>query len=160
MKVPSPTVLMAAVLPLAALIPAVHVDAAELRLPRQFLVSGFCAAVLGVLILGIDRTRSGGAHAALELLLGRGLSGAGAYAVFAIGARVSTRGGGRADPGLAALTGLALGPRFGYLALCIGCVAAAAPALCRPLQPLPFGPALLLGHALAAGTAVAGGLHG
>jgi prepilin signal peptidase PulO-like enzyme (type II secretory pathway) len=152
---------MAAALPLAALIPAVHVDAAELRLPRPFLVGAFCAAVLGVLLLGVDRADGGGGvHAAVELFLGRALAGAGAYAVFAIGARVSTRGGGRADPGLAALTGLALGLRFGYLALCIACVAAAPGSLGRPAQPLPFGPALLFGYAVAAGTAMAGGLYG
>lgn len=155
------SVLSIALVP-AALIPAVEVDVQDRRLPAAWILCAGLSVLLAPggtpLIAGIYGESSvGGAASAV-------IGAAWVVAVLIVARRLVPAGLGGGDINMAAVMGLSLGLPGIYYAL------AAAVLLCAPslvLRPggqrrrdTAFGPFLLAGHAVAAGTRLAELLHG
>jgi prepilin signal peptidase PulO-like enzyme (type II secretory pathway) len=165
--------LVATIAPLGALIPAVHVDAADLRLPLPWVLAAAAAAVAGAVGAATKLDAAWGLSAAAVSLPDRLAAAGGVAAVLGLSGRISqrrVRGGlgralGRGDLRLGAVIGLALGVRLAYLALAAACLAGFAvvggcSALRAPTRPVPFGPALLFGYGLALSLQLTGVAHG
>jgi prepilin signal peptidase PulO-like enzyme (type II secretory pathway) len=167
---------IATIAPLGALIPAVHVDAAELRLPLPWVVAAAAAAVAGAVAVGgavtgaaTNLDAAGGLSAAAVSLPDRLAAAGGVVAVLGLAGRISrpgvSGGLGRGDLRLGAVIGLALGVRFAYLALAASCIAAscmvAVSRVARtPARRVPFGPALVFGYGVALALELTGVAHG
>jgi len=146
----------------AALIPAVEVDVQDRRLPRSWIR---LAALLVLLApAGTPILPGGPGRGCVDSIASAAVGAACALAVLELSRRLVPAGLGPGDIRMAAVMGLSLGFPGIYPALVAAVLLCALFFVLRPVRhrrrATPFGPFLLTGHSLVAGSQLAELLHG